>query len=132
MTSPDCCTEYLRAASLSRRRFLGGMAAAGAAGVVTSVFGDAVRQAAYAPTTGGNVLVVLSLRGGVDGLGVVVPHGDPAYATVRKGLAVQTAPLIAKDATFGLHPRLAPLQWLWDAGELAAVQAVGMEVPNRS
>ena len=133
MTStPDCCTEYLRAASVSRRRFLGGMAAAGATGVVTSVFGDAVRQASYAAETGGNVLVVLSMRGGVDGLGVVVPHGDPAYLTARKNLALPTAPLIAKDATFGLHPELAPLQWLWDAGEMAAVQAVGMEVPNRS
>ena len=131
-TSPDCCTDYLRAASLSRRRFLGGMAAAGATGVVTSVFGDAVRQASYAATTGGNVLVVLSLRGGVDGLGVVVPHGDPAYATARKGLALSPDPLIAKDAMFGLHPRLAPLQWLWDAGQMAAVHAVGMEVPNRS
>ncbi len=131
-TSPDCCTDFLRAASVSRRRFLGGMAAAGATGVVTSVFGDAVRQASYAATTGGNVLVVLSLRGGVDGLGVVVPHGDPAYAAARKQLAVPTAPLIAKDATFGLHPELAPLQWLWDAGQMAAVQAVGLEVPNRS
>ena len=132
MTSSDCCTDYLRAASVSRRRFLGGMAAAGATGVVTSVFGDAVRQASYAATTGGNVLVVLSLRGGVDGLGVVVPHGDPAYATARKGLALSPNPLTAKDAMFGLHPRLAPLQWLWDAGEMAAVHAVGMEVPNRS
>jgi uncharacterized protein (DUF1501 family) len=132
MTTPDCCTELLRASAVSRRRFLGGMAAAGAAGVVTSVFGDAVRQASYAATTGGNVLVVLSLRGGVDGLGVVVPHGDPAYLTARKGLAIDAVPLIAKDATFGLHPELAPLQWLWDAGEMAAVQAVGMEMPNRS
>lgn len=42
------------------------------------MFGDAVRQTAFAATTGGNVLVVISLRGGVDGLGVVVPHADPA------------------------------------------------------
>jgi uncharacterized protein (DUF1501 family) len=132
VNAADCCTEYLRAAAVSRRRFLGGMAAAGAAGVVTSVFGDAVRQASYAATTGGNVLVVLSLRGGVDGLGVVVPYGDPAYATVRKNLAVPAGSLVATDGMFGLHPKLAPLQWLWDAGELAAVQAVGMEVPNRS
>ncbi|MDR7362093.1 DUF1501 domain-containing protein [Nocardioides marmoribigeumensis] len=132
MTTPDCCTDYLRAASVSRRRFLGGMAAAGATGVVTSVFGDAVRQASYAATTGGNVLVVLSLRGGVDGLGVVVPHGDPAYVDARGTLALPTAPLLAKDSTFGLHPELAPLQWLWDAGQMAAVQAVGLKVPNRS
>ncbi len=135
VTAPSpsgCCADHLRVAAISRRRFLGGLAAAGATGVVTSVFGEAVRQASYGATTGGNVLVVLSLRGGVDGLGVVVPHGDPAYAGLRRGLAVPTASLLAKDATFGLHPELAPLQWLWDAGQLAAVQAVGMPVPNRS
>ncbi len=33
---------------------------------------------------------------------------------------------------FGLHPAMAPLEWLWTGGELAAVHAVGMEVPNRS
>jgi uncharacterized protein (DUF1501 family) len=130
--SRDCCTDYLRAAAVSRRRFLGGMAAAGTAGVVTSVFGDAVRQASYAAETGGNVLVVLSLRGGVDGLGVVVPHGDTAYAGLRGRLTIPTTPLVAKDAQFGLHPELAPLQWLWDAGQMAAVQAVGLPVPNRS
>lgn len=131
-TTDPCCAEYQRAAALSRRRFLGGVAAAGATGVATSLFGDAVRQASFGATTGGNVLVVLSLRGGVDGLGVVVPHGDPAYAAARGNLTVPTASLVAKDPMFGLHPKLAPLQWLWDAGEMAAVQAVGLEVPNRS
>ena len=33
---------------------------------------------------------------------------------------------------FGLHPQMAPLEWLWDSGELAAVHAVGLPVPNRS
>ena len=33
---------------------------------------------------------------------------------------------------FGLHPQMAPLEPLWDSGELAAVQAVGLPVPNRS
>jgi uncharacterized protein (DUF1501 family) len=107
------------------------MAAAGATGVVTSVFGDAVRQASYAATAGGNVLVVLSMRGGVDGLGVVVPHGDPAYAAARGKLALDPLPLLAKDSTFGLHPSLQPLEWRWNAGEMAALHAVGMKVPNR-
>ena len=131
-SSGACCEEYARAAGLSRRRFLGGVAAAGATGVVTSLFGEAVRQASFAETTGGNVLVVLSFRGGIDGLGMVVPHGDPAYYTARPTIAVPATQLLAKDAMFGLHPEMAPLQWLWDGGELAAVHAVGMAVPNRS
>src|SRR6476659_9607255 len=59
---------------MSRRRFL---ATAGAtAGVMTvgSMFGDAFRQVAYGATTGGNVVVVLSCRGGADGLSLVVPR----------------------------------------------------------
>jgi len=127
-----CCEEYARATELSRRRFLGGMAAAGATGVATSLFGQAVRQASFGATTGGNVLVVLSFRGGIDGLGMVVPHGDPAYYAARPTIAVPKNQLVAQDAMFGLHPELAPLKWLWDASELAAVHAVGMDAPNRS
>ncbi len=127
-----CCEEYRRAGDLSRRRLLGGMAAAGAATVSTSLFGQAVRQTSFGAETGGNVLVVVSFRGGIDGLGMVVPHGDPGYYAARPRIGVPKASLVAKDAMFGLHPEMAPLQWLWDAGELAAVQAVGMAQPNRS
>ncbi|MGZ6884454.1 MAG: DUF1501 domain-containing protein [Nocardioidaceae bacterium] len=130
----DCCAEYASAVRLSRRRFLQGLAATGAvaSGVATSVFGEAFRQTAFGATTGGNVLVVLSLRGGIDGLGVVVPHGDPAYYAQRPTIAVPQASLVAADAQFGLHPELAPLEWAFTAGELAAVHAVGLPVPNRS
>ncbi len=131
-SSAQCCEEYEQAARLSRRRFLQGVAAAGAAGVATTTFGDAFRQTAFGATTGGNVLVVISLRGGIDGLGMVVPHGDPAYYTARPRIAVPKASLVAQDELFGMHPKMAPLEWLFDSGELAAVQAVGLAVPNRS
>ncbi len=132
MTStPTCCDDF-QASALSRRRFLGGMAAAGAAGVTTSLFGDAVRQASFAASPGGNVMIVLSFRGGIDGLGMVVPHGDPADSKARPGISVSADRLVAKDAMFGLHPRMKPLEWLWKSGELAAVQAVGLAQPNRS
>lgn len=130
--TPDCCDELARTSALSRRRFLGGMAAAGTAAVTTSVFGEALLQASYGATPGGNVLVVLSFRGGIDGLGVVVPHGDAGYAAARPSIKVPTASLIAKDSMFGLHPELQPLQWAWDSKELAVVNAVGLPVANRS
>ena len=128
----DCCGEYEKAAGLSRRRFLQGMAASSAAAVSTTMFGDAVRQASFAATTGGNVLVVISLRGGIDGLGMVVPHGDPAYYAARPNIALPRESLVAQDAMFGLHPDMKPLEWLFTSGELAAVHAVGLPVPNRS
>ncbi len=108
------------------------MAGASAAGVATSVFGDAFRQTAFAQAPGGNVLVVLSLRGGIDGLGLVVPHGDPGYYAARPTIAVPRESLVAQDGFFGLHPAMKPLEWLYAAGELAAVHAVGLPVPNRS
>jgi uncharacterized protein (DUF1501 family) len=99
---------------------------------VAQVLGDAVMQATFGGTTGGNTLVVISLRGGIDGLGVVVPHGDPGYYKARPTTAVPASSLLCRDAMFGLHPAMAPLKPLWEAGELAAVQAVGLPVANRS
>ena len=131
MTESDCCTELATAARLSRRRLLQGVAA-GTLGTTTTLFGEAVRQTSFAAGTGGNVLVVLSLRGGIDGLGVVVPHGDPAYYAQRPGIGIPADQLVAADTMFGLHPELKPLEWAWNSGELAAVHAVGLPVPNRS
>ncbi|HYO40229.1 MAG TPA: DUF1501 domain-containing protein [Nocardioidaceae bacterium] len=131
----ECCSGYRDATQLSRRRLLRAMAGTGAAAVATSTFGDAARQTTFAAEgvpAGGNVLVVLSLRGGIDGLGLVVPHGDPTYYTARPTIAVPRASLVAADAMFGLHPAMRPLEWAFTSGELAAVHAVGLPMPNRS
>ena len=126
----DCCETYEKTARLHRRTFL---RAATVGGVLsTTMFGQAVRQASFGAELDNNVLVVLSLRGGIDGLGVVVPHGDPAYYAARPKLALPKAPLLAKDAMFGLNSQMAPLLPLWNAGKFAAVHAVGMNQPNRS
>ena len=125
MDSTDCgCADFRS----SRRTFLRGVGGA----VVTSMIGSVYSSTAYGATTDGNVLVVLSLRGGCDGLSLVVPHGDPGYATARPRIAVPTGSLLAKDAMFGLHPALAPLLPMWQAGRFGAVQAVGLPQPNRS
>jgi uncharacterized protein (DUF1501 family) len=108
-----------------------GMAATTGALVTTQLFGDAMMETSYG-ATGGNVLVVLSFRGGVDGLGLVVPHGDPAYYTARPNINVPKSSVLAGDSMFGLHPDMAPLVPMWRARKMAAVHAVGLEVPNRS
>ncbi len=128
----ESCAEFSRAAGVSRRQVLKGLAGAASLGVAHSVFGGVFRQAVFGATTGTNVVVVISLRGGVDGMSVVVPHGDPAYAGLRQGIAVPTSALLAKDTMFGLHPDLGPLQPFWGAGRMAAVHAAGLKVPNRS
>lgn len=125
------CPEF----RMSRRRLL---ATAGAAtGVLAAgqLFGDAFRQVAFGAPSGGNVLVVLSFRGGADGLSLVVPRqaeDRQLLHTLRPGIAVPDASLIAADAGFGLHPEFAPLLPMWQAGTFGAVHAVGLPAPNRS
>ncbi len=114
----------------SRRTVL----AAGGAGAFAGLVGDqlATRMAFGAAGYTGDVLVVLSLRGGFDGLSAVVPAGDPNYYRARPGIGVPRARLIPGTSMFGLSPALEPLRVHWNAGRLAAVHAVGMPAPNRS
>lgn len=130
MTENPCgCTEFGRA---SRRGFLRGLTGAAGAAVLTRTVGDAFTQVSFGADVDANVLVVLSMRGGADGLSLVVPHADPAYATSRPTIAVPTGALLAKDASFGLHPSLRPLLPMWGSGSFGAVHAVGLPQPNRS
>ncbi|NUM54874.1 MAG: DUF1501 domain-containing protein [Candidatus Hydrogenedentes bacterium] len=79
-----------------------------------------------------NALVVIFLRGGADGLNMVVPVEDDAYYNARPlvGISKQsTAPL---DGTFALNPQLAPLADLYRAGDLAIVHCAGSEDQTRS
>lgn len=126
VTTP-CCDEFAR---LSRRSFLGGTVAL--VGATTIVGSAAITTSAAALAPAPSVLVVLSLRGAADGLSLVVPHGDPVYYDARPGIAVPSDRLLVKDGMFGLHPELAPLVPLWNAGRLAAVHATGLPAPNRS
>jgi uncharacterized protein (DUF1501 family) len=125
------CPEF----AMRRRTFLAAAAGASAVAAGGTLFGQAFRQVSYGATTGGNVLVVLSLRGGADGLSMVVPrHPDDrtALRRLRPGIVVPDASLIAPTADFGLHPEFAPLLPMWSAGSFGAVHAVGLPAPNRS
>jgi uncharacterized protein (DUF1501 family) len=119
---------------LSRRSFL---KAAGAAGIVAGLASEGAftRLAFGATPYAGDVLVVLSLRGGMDSLQAVVPATAQQYghyATWRPNIAVPQGQLLPLDASFGMHPAMAPLQPFYDDGSLGIVQAVGMAQPNRS
>jgi uncharacterized protein (DUF1501 family) len=106
---------------LSRRAFLIGCSAA-ASPLLTPV--------SFAQAKGENRLVVILLRGAMDGLDVVRPVGDPAYASLRPTLSrEQGVPL---DDFFALHPAAADLLPLWQAGQLGFVQAVATPYRARS
>ncbi|MHC4225191.1 MAG: DUF1501 domain-containing protein, partial [Planctomycetota bacterium] len=55
------------------------------------------------------VLVALFLRGGADGLNLVVPHGDPGYYDLRPTIRVPPGSELDLDGFYGFHPALAPL-----------------------
>ena len=78
-----------------------------------------------AAAPGDNRLVVIILRGAMDGLNVAAPYGDRDYAALRPKIALgPNNGLIDMDGRFGMHPRLAPLAPLWHAGELSFAHAV--------
>jgi uncharacterized protein (DUF1501 family) len=134
MTEETCGCADDRRTTLTRRGVLGRTVAAGAAGAFAGLIGDQIstRLAFASGTYAGDTLVLLSLRGGFDGLSAIVPAGDPAYYAARPDIAVPKSRLIGGTTRFGLHPALAPLLPFWKAGTFGAVQAVGQPAPNRS
>ncbi|MGH7681942.1 MAG: DUF1501 domain-containing protein [Candidatus Eiseniibacteriota bacterium] len=85
-----------------------------------------------APSARGRVLVCLFQRGAVDGLSMVIPHGDAYYRQERPRIAVPTGEVLDLDGHFGLHPGLSGLMPLWKQGSLAIVHAVGSPDITRS
>lgn len=95
-------------------------------------------RTARAAEPSGKVLVAVFQRGAVDGLSMVMPHGDPAYAGVRPSIALQpprrgeSERAVDLDGFFALHPALAPLVPLWERRALAVVHACGSPDTTRS
>ncbi|MEZ5607424.1 MAG: DUF1501 domain-containing protein [Burkholderiaceae bacterium] len=115
--------------SPTRRRVLAGAAA-------LALAPRAFAQAAPGMRGDGR-LVVVFLRGAVDGLSLFVPWADPEYARLRPGIALPAPDGSAQaalklDARFALHPALAELLPLWQQGRLAVIPAAGSPDPTRS
>src|SRR5688572_26033188 len=111
---------------MNRRDFLKSIGAAG----VTAV----VPHAAFAAPGAdyGNLLILVELKGGNDGLNTVIPYAAGDYYTLRPRLAIPRDQVLQLDARTGLHPSLQPLMPLWQARELAIVQGLGYPNPNLS
>ena len=135
MARCDCDTR----SDISRRVFV----KAGALGLISlgldPLFLGRAAYALRAPgrKAGGKVLVCIFQRGAVDGLSMIVPHGDAGYYRDRGRIAIprpgaDPGTAIDLDGHFGLHPRLAPLKPLWDQRQLAIVHAVGSPDTTRS
>ena len=80
----------------------------------------------------GNILVVLQLAGGNDGLNTVIPIGNDEYRKARPTLGLTDSSILRIDPQTGLHPSLSGLASAYQDGHLAIVQGVGYPNPNRS
>ena len=94
----------------------------------------AVSSLSFAAGASGSTkrFVFVVLRGGMDGLSAVPAVGDPEFAAARGPLAQFGSAPLALDSSFALHPNLAQLHTLYEAGELAVVHAVGLPYRERS
>ena len=86
-----------------RRAFLG-------AGVAGAVFAALSPRLAFAKAETDKRFVFIIQRGAADGLGIVAPVGDPAFAGARGDLALDFASAPKLDALFALHPAMARVQ----------------------
>jgi uncharacterized protein (DUF1501 family) len=114
--------------NVSRRRLLAG------AGAIAAY--AALPRMLFAKTGGQARLVVVILRGALDGLAAVPPVGDPNYAGLRRDIAI-AAPgaaggALPLTATFGLHPSLSFLHERYRAKELVVLHAVASPYRDRS
>jgi uncharacterized protein (DUF1501 family) len=78
----------------------------------------------------GRKLIVVVCRGGMDGLSVSPPIGDPDYAGLRRGIAIPPDAALRLDGTFGLHPSLAAIHAMARQGEARIAPA--MASPDRA
>lgn len=82
------------------------------------------------------ILITIFQRGAVDGLNMIVPHGESEYYNLRPTINIpkpnQTDGAVNLDGYFGLHPALKPLEKFWQSKQMAIVHSVGSPDNSRS
>jgi uncharacterized protein (DUF1501 family) len=117
----------------SRRQFLTRTLQASSLVALDTVVPQFVARTAQAATPGkDNILVVLEMTGGNDGLNTVIPYADDLYHKARPTLRQTKDVVIRLDDHVGLNSGMQAFRPLWDRGELAVMQGVGYPNPDRS
>jgi uncharacterized protein (DUF1501 family) len=117
----------------TRRRFLTQTLKGSSLVALSSLVPQFVLRTAQAAEPGkDNILVVLEMSGGNDGLNTVIPYADDLYHKARPTLRRTKNMVIRLDDHVGLHSGMQGLRPLWEQGQLAVVQGVGYPNPNRS
>lgn len=90
-------------------------------------------ETSVAPTRQTNrVLVLIELKGGNDGLNTVIPYSDDAYYRLRPQIGIARDKVLSLNDNLGLNPVMDELMSSWAAKDMAVIQGVGYNNPNRS
>ena len=117
----------------TRRQFLArSLQGSSLVALSTVVPGFIARTAQAAKPGKENILVVLEMTGGNDGLNMVIPYADDLYHKFRPTLRQTKEQVIRLDDHVGLHKGMQGFRTMWDEGQLAVVQGVGYPNPQRS
>jgi len=116
--------------SINRRRFMQQCGLVGTGALITARYAFAGLERTDSR------FVCIILRGALDGLAAVPPHGDPDYARLRRELAIlppgQDDGALPLDGTFGLHPALKFMHESYLAKEMLVLHAVASPYRERS
>lgn len=110
---------------LTRRQFLWCASASAGAMLVAP-------QLVFASAETDRRFVFVIQRGAADGLNIVVPYGDPAYATLRGPLALDASSATKLDGTFALHPSMKRVAQMYRDRQALFVHAVASPYRERS
>ncbi len=126
---------------MKRRDFMKGAAAGVAVASLSSIGGRGVNMLAQSPSkramdqlmgSSDNILVLIQLDGGNDGLNTIIPIENAEYYNQRESIAISKSNALPLNDTLGWHPALGGLRDLYDAEKLTVVQGVTYPNPNRS
>jgi uncharacterized protein (DUF1501 family) len=117
----------------NRRQFLTHTLKSSSLVALSAMVPEFVSRTAQAAAPGkDNILVVLEMSGGNDGLNTVIPYADDLYHKARPTLRQTKNEVIRLDDHVGLHSGMKGCGPIWQQGHLAVVQGVGYPNPNRS
>ena len=140
--NPENANAYTRRAFLQSSALLASAAITVPAFIQSSAWALPKAEAGLSSIAGvneDNILVIVQLSGGNDGLNTVVPYRDDSYHRLRPniGLSVDNLHILSKNGTNGssdlaLNGSMTGIRELYDEGQCAIIQGVGYPNPNRS
>ncbi|MHA8094915.1 DUF1501 domain-containing protein [Aquirufa lenticrescens] len=123
--------ELTRSEFLRQMALLSGGVGLGIAGIPGQAYAQ-LPASLMASVPEGNVLVIIQLAGGNDGLNTVIPAENDTYFAKRPDIAIKKVDALALKNGMYLHPSMTGIKSLYDQGNVAIVQSVGYANPNRS